>query len=280
MSDLDAQVIVDTATRAANPKPLADGFKNGEIALYSTVVPAGSQLHIVNTESVLAPYRDRPRRKNGIVNLTEAASLVGDLAEVGREQGTVLYANWRTHRVVAVINDHDTEGAGWGDHRAVLTLTLTPEWEDWKRRDGVLSGQVEFAEHIEDHTGQIVDPPAADLLELAQTFYATSSVSFKSRQLLASGETQFRYEEDVSARAGVSGQLSIPASFLLRMAIFEGMEPVEIGARFRYRLRDGHLAVGYKLDSPDTAVRAAVDAVIADIEASLDCTVLRGTPRS
>lgn len=274
MSEHDTQAVIDVATRATEPHPLD---KDGRF--FSVVTPPNGSAKVIDLEDHLQKYADRPRRKEGTVQLTDAASLVA-YVKAHKLPATAIYADWRNKRIVAVLNDHETGGPGWGDHQAVLTLTLTPEWCVWKQRDGVLSNQEEFAEHIEDHASDISEPPAADMLELAQTFHASSSVDFKSQTRLASGQVQLRYEETIQAKAGQSGNLTIPPGFLLLLSVFEGMDPVEISARLRYRLREGHLSIGYKLDRPDNAIRAAVDAVVAEIERATELVVLRGTPRS
>lgn len=272
MSEQDTQAVIDVATRAAVPNKLTD-------ELFALAVPEGASLEVVDIEELLRPYKDTPRRKNGTVQLTQAASLVQYVNE-HKDASVHLYASWRHKTVVAVLNDHQEGAPGWGDHRAVLTLTTTPEWDKWREKDGVLAGQVAFAEHLEDLAPTIVDPPAADMLELAQTFQANVSVDFKSRQLLSNGETTLRFEEKIGAAAGTKGNMTIPAGFLLRLSIFDGAEPVEIGCRLRYRLRDGQLTIGYAIENRDTVLREAVEEVVAGIEAGTDLTALWGTPRS
>lgn len=269
----DAQVIVDVATRAAEPKELDAGG-----LLHAVVVPDGGRIEIIDTERRLAEYQDRPRRKLGTISLTDPASLAR-YVEHHKIEGTELYADWRAQRVTAVLNDHDAE-AGWGDHRAVLRLTPSPEWMKWTERDGQLGSQIDFAEHIEDCAPTIVDPSAADLLELAQSFHASTSVEFKSQNRLSDGQVQLRYEETITAKAGTTGQITIPPGFLIRLPVFDGSEPVEMAVRLRYRLRDGRLLIGYVLDGPDLVVREAVGQVVAGIESYCGVVALWGAPRS
>lgn len=275
MSERDnTQAVIDVATEAAGPQPLD---RDGQLC--SVVTPAGGTLHVVDIEERLGRYRDTPRRKQGVVTLNTAASLVQYVA-THRLDGTVLYADWQQARVIAVLNDHDPGAPGWGDHRAVLALRKTPEWKSWLAHNGQLGSQVAFAEHIEDMAPTIVDPPAADMLELAQTFHASSSVDFTQQNRLTDGQVQLSYRETVAAKAGQSGQLTIPPTFLLRLAVFEGSEPVEVGVRLRYRLREGNLTIGYAIDGPELVEREAVERVVAEIEEGTELTALRGTPRS
>lgn len=277
MSEQNTQAVIDTAVRATTPTPLADGFTDGEVALYSVVVPAGSHQLTIDTEAVVAKYRDRPRRKTGQVSLSTPASLT-QYVNAHKSDGTVLYADWRESRVVGVLNDHDT-AAGWADHRAVLDLVPTPEWTCWTEHDGAYMSQVEFAEHIIDTTADVVEPPAADLLEMAETFNATKAVQFKSGNRLKDGQRQLTYHETIDANAGTHGNVTIPDSVLLRLAPFDGADPVEMSARIRYRIDGGNLRIGYVLDRPDLVLRAAVAAVVAGVEQQTGLSALWGTPR-
>jgi uncharacterized protein YfdQ (DUF2303 family) len=273
VSDQDTQVIVDTAVRAAEPDALSDDTR-----LYSLVVPPGSSHVIVDVEKLLAPHKPGPARKLGKVELTTPASLTQYL-NAHKGDGTEVYADWRARKAVAVLNDHG-ERAGWGDHRATLTLMATPEWTRWTALDGKYMSQGEFAEHIIDTTADIVSPDAADLLEMAETFSAAKSVEFKSGHRLKDGQRQLLYVETINASAGQAGNVTIPDSILLHLAPFDGADAVEMGARVRYRIDAGSLRIGYVLDRPDLVLRTAFAAVVAGVEEQTGITALWGTPRS
>lgn len=273
MTDENTQVVVDTATRAAVPQAL-DSINE----LYSVVVPQGGEHVVVDVQSLVEKYNLQPRRKRGSVALTTPASLT-QYVNTHKADGSEMYADWRARRVVAVLNDHHAE-PGWGDHRATLTLMATPEWERWTAQDNKYASQSEFAEHIIDTTADVVDPPAADLLEMAETFSATKSVQFKSGNRLKDGQRQLHYVETIDASAGTSGNVTIPDAILLRLAPFDGADAVEITARIRYRIDGGNLRIGYVLDRPDLVLRNAFDQVVGGVEEQTGITALRGTPRS
>lgn len=262
----NAQSIIDTAVASADPAEL-DPAK-----VYSVVVPNGGSVRVLDTDRFLSS----PRRKEGAVALLDAESFA---AYVNRHEtdDSLLYADPVHHTVTAVLNDHGT-GAGWRDHRAVLALARTTAWERWRSRSGLVGEQEKFAEHIEDSMADIAEPPAADLLELAQSFQATTKASFAQGMKLANGQRQFAYEETVDAKAGEKGRLTIPAEFLVVVAPFEGAEASTIAARLRYRLREGTLSIGYVLDRPEDFERAAFDATLAAIRVNTTATVLLGTP--
>jgi uncharacterized protein YfdQ (DUF2303 family) len=204
------------------------------------------------------------------------------------EHGTTIWGNAKAGTIVAVVNDHEdtatdavTEfgAAGWGDHRATLTLEATPDWQQWLARDGQLGSQDDFAEHIEDLAHTVAIPDAATMLELAQHFTAARAVDFKQGQRLHSGETQLLYDETVTARAGQHGQIAIPNEIEVAVAPFVGTEPVKLVARLRYRINTGNLKIGYKLIRPDLVLEAAFTAASERVAELVDLPVLAGTPR-
>lgn len=269
-SNNDAQAIIDTAFAAAQPHRFAD------LHLATVVVPAGANLAQLNLEHLL----NEPTRKRGIATFYAAGSFatyVEDHGEVGR---TAVYADIEAKKVIGVLNGHETNNAdaGWGDHRAILQLRHPPAWERWIDRDDVIGTQQAFAEHIETSLGDIVDPLAADLLEMAQSFQATVKVDFKSSQFLANGQRQLRYEETINAKAGQQGNLTVPSQFTVQLQPFEGSDTYKMTARLRTRIDNGRLLIGYQLDRPEEVLRAAFDDVLTEIEETTEITPYLGTP--
>lgn len=266
----DAQVIVDTALAAAEPYELLDD------QAYAFLVPDGARVEVVDVDR--ENRGELPRRKRGTVLLTTADSLIAYVTDHDeRDNRTHLYADVDHQRIVGVLNGPNAQ-PGWGDHKAVLTLKTTPEWNRWAQRDGVIDDQVAFAEHIEDCLADIVEPPGADLLELAQTFQASTSAEFKTGARLVDGRRQLTYVEDIQASAGATGQIEIPADSLVSLAPIEGSEPVTMKARLRFRVGNGKLRIGYILHRPDVVLREAFDNVLARVEAGTDITAYHGTP--
>lgn len=279
----DLQAVVDAGIAIAQPRRLDDRF-------YSVTTPAGAQHHVIDLEQHRDRYRDRPRRKTGTTVVHDADSFVTYLAKHALPE-TEIYADVTTGALVAVINAHghveQTNGvtaveaddfAGWGDHRLHLQLHKTTAWKAWEAHDRRLLGQVDFAEHIEDRLLDIVTPPGADMLELAQTFQATRAVGFESSKRLSSGQTQLTYREEENATAGKKGQLQIPERFELALVPFEGGEPYKVTARLRYRINGATLAIGYVLDRPEDILRAAFLDTVTDVASRTQRDVLNGVP--
>lgn len=220
-------------------------------------------------------YLEHPRRKTGTVSFYEDDSFSRYLLKHAVEGVSEMYADVALRRIVGLVNGHAFFEAGWGDHRAVLALRHTPDWQHWAPKSGSLMGQVEFAEHIEDGIDQIITPPGAEMLELAQSFHASTGVVFRSSRRLDNGETQLVYQESVSASAGRSGEIQIPQEFELALVPFEGREAYKVRARLRYRIVDGQLRIGYTLVRPEDVIRSAFDDIIASVESATSNAVFR-----
>lgn len=260
---VENDVVAALAREAVDPVQIAEG-------LY--LLHNGTT---VDVRKDLEKYGDRPRRKTGGYTVTDADSFIAYLAKHGLPE-TELWANDKTGTIRAVINAHlgtiPADGveadAGWQDHTATLNLPFTKDWVEWVARDNKLTPQAEFAEFIEDHLPNFVAPSGADMLELAQTFQATTKVDFDSGHRLKSGETQITYVENTTAAAGKKGSLAIPDTFELALQVHERGPVYKVKARFRYRINGGNLVLAYRLDRIDDVRRHAFDEVVTQVAAA------------
>lgn len=226
-----------------------------------------------------------PRRKTGKTVVDDVASFSSYYAKHADEDSET-YVNVDHRMITTVLDAHSQEGPRWGDHRLILQLKCTQAWHAWLALDGKWLSQRDFAEHIEGRLEDIREPAAAEMLELAQSFQAKTTVKFASGTRLSSGDMTLNWEETTDATAGAKGQIKIPSTFkiavkCLELPVVEGEDPVVYGieARFRYRIeRGGNLAIGYILNESAAVLRDAVLAVVGQVEGGLGIEVLRGTP--
>lgn len=277
----DIQAAVDAGLAAALPHNVADD-------LVVVTVPANGKVIEIDLAAHQDKYADRPRRKKGTVHVQSSTSFVDYIHKHGLD-ATEVWADPARQGLVGVINAHghaegttdlaDEGNAGHGDHRVILELVPTPAWTAWVTRDKQWMDQATFAEHLEDNVLDITHPDAATMLEIAQSFHATTGVAFKSSERLHSGEAALHYEETTSARAGQKGDLEIPTEFSLALQPYAGQtEAVEITARFRYRIRDGHLSLSYALSHTDRILRGLFDEIAGHVDANINQTVFTGRP--
>lgn len=265
----DNQVLVDTAMNAVEPSEW-DG--NKEMPIVGVTIPKNARFALIDLER----RGSEPRRTRGSVRVDDVESLVRLVNEF-KSASTKLYANRDSGVVCAVLNDHTPGVPRWGDHQVTLGLKATRPWNAWVRNDNKLMSQADFAEFVEDSVDDFAQPTAAELLELAQTFHATTKVNFRESNYLQSGERQLVYEETVEAKAGSKGQIVIPKTFTLGLAPWEGCDRYSVTARLRFRINNGGLQLGYKLIGIDEVQRQAFNDVLAEITDMTEIQPYSGT---
>jgi len=264
------QAVIDVAQAATAPRTLALGEYH-VLALgdgkHQTIDLTGDQ------------YRDTPKRKRGEITVRDATSFL-DYFGKHSDDGSEIYADVEALRVTAVLDAHqaDPGGARWGGHRLVLALRKTPSWLAWADKDGALLEQKAFAEFVEDNLVDIVAPSGATILEIAESFHATSKTAFTSGTRLANGDTKLAFSDETTAKAGRKGDITIPSVIKLGLRPFEGSDPYELTARFRYRLEKDELRLGFRLDRPADVLTAAFADVRTALAAAVVQPVLNGTP--
>lgn len=242
--------------REAERSRAVEGIAAGVVA---RVLDRDERLEVQDLEHTL----NAPRDCRGEVTIYDPNDFVSYVARLANE-ATTLWADPDRSTVTAVFDDHATSTApGWRRSRAELHMRPDPEWVAWANENGRLRTQEAFAEFLEDHAAAVVSPDAATMLEIATSFQAVRNASFERGTRLQSGDVQLRWVETTTASAGNKGHLEIPDRFRIRVAPFHGVAPVEMDARLRYRIRDGHLGIGFALHRPDLVVQEAFDRVRA-----------------
>jgi len=266
LNDAAVDSITCLAMAANEPTVITDGY------LYA--VPDGDgSVHLLTT-----PAYDRaqaalvPARVARKVTVVDAASLLDYINRYDWPESLEVWASLEQRRVTALL-----DGVGGNrDHTATLSVAQSREWIEWARIDGKLLDQVTFAQFIEDHLSTIGEPDGAKLLDICQTLEAHTSVAFKMQNLLPNGQRAFRWEETVEGKAGEKGDLTIPADLTLVLRPFVGSEPVEITAKFRYRINSGDLVLGVHLIEPDVALETAFASVVETVQSGVDVRVNNG----
>lgn len=267
-NDLHIQAISTLAQQALKPQEVTPG------AVYVVATADG----LVQTIDLTGPeHTGVLARKTGRTIVRDAASFLTYWTK-HHDDASEIYSDVEQLTVTAVLNAHSSEDADFGDHRLHLQLRKTKAWDEWLALDGKLVDQDRFANFLEDHLPNLVDPDAATMLEIAQSIKATTKAEFQSSSRLQSGERKFAYVEDTKASAGAKGDIAIPEVFKIAVPPFEGADAYTMNVRFKYRLDRGTLTLGYKLEQPEERARAAFADVLAAIAEGVGTPILNGTP--
>lgn len=235
----------------------------------------------------------RPTYLAGAVKIHDYASFIAYVTRF-RDADSVVFADRQLLTLTAVLDYHraapaldatyvagDAHRARWGRHVATYTARTTPEWATWNAQNGKKVSQLEFAEFLENNLVDVARPTGAELLEMATRLEASKSAKFAAGVRLADGQTQITYEETITGAAGEKNALTIPPSFILGIAPFEGADKYALEARFRYRIADGgKLSLWYDLLRPFRVVDDAFGAVLTATGAALGETpIIHGSAK-
>ncbi|MCL2089880.1 MAG: YfdQ family protein [Micrococcales bacterium] len=272
----EVQAAIDAGIELAVPTVVDD-----EHRLLSVVVPDGARHLLVDVDGHREAAAVHPKRKTGTVRLHDADAFVTYVARHATGS-TEVFASVDDLDVVAVIDSDAVTTAGRKDHVARLTLKTPPAWAAWTSVDGKLLDQVAFAELVEGHLGDVVEPDAATLLEIVTTFTAKKGLDFQQATRLSDGQTRLVYSETVAASAGQKGELAIPERVALALAPFRGVAPFRVTARLRVRIGQAGLGIGLVFDELDKVVETAFGDVVDQVRGGLADTpaapVVMGRP--
>lgn len=223
------------------------------------VVPNGASVH--SLEKLLP----KPLVKRQAVSFTSPDSFGRYITEhAGATTAIFAKVSANGGSFVGVLDYHTPKGdPSWCAHRATYDCPHDPLFALWMKDNNAWKPQREFAEFLESNTAQIVEPSAAEFLEVAQTLTARTQVSFSGSTRLDSGRDQVAYEATSETKAGEKGNLTLPPLFTVGLPVFDGARPWKFKARLRHRITDQKkLELKYELINPQLTVRAAWDDIV------------------
>lgn len=263
----DGELIADLAEQAADPIHIDEQF----LVVREHSGSGISRASIVDLEAEREKHREHPTAKAGVVALGDTDSFIAYVARHATA-ATVIY---RENQLVlrAQIDDHAEGHAGWRRHTALLKLRLSDHLQPWIDRNSRALSQDDFAEHVEDHLSVIVEPDAADLLEMVQFLSGNVTTTWRSSVALKSGARELQWAESVTAQgqARDGGKRQFPGTITLSLPLFQhDVDQIELEARLRFRVRDGKLTIGYIIDGLDDHIEDRMTEVVLAVEDGLD----------
>lgn len=223
-------------------------------------------------------HAEHPQRKIGTIQVYDGKSFC-EYYQQFADSFSRIFADESKPQVLGVLDYH---GAGenaprWCQHRVAWVLKRSAEWIVWTKASGVKMTQADFAEFIESNAPDIVDPPAATMLEVARTLSAKTEAEFSSAIRMANGSVKLTFNEQVRGTFG-SGDLEVPEFFSIAVPVYVGDVRVTVKARLRYRIAAGKATFWYDLWRADAVEREAFAKVRDEIQAALGVTLINGSP--
>ena len=212
-----------------------------------------------------------PNFKAGSVQVLDVPSFAA-YHKKHEETGTKVVASVASAQVVSTFDWHEQEFAGRGVHNLTLVCQRTPEWQKLKSANGKTFSQESFAEFLDDMAHCFDKPDSAALAEIVLNLEGTNNAAWASKIDRVSGGVQIAYTEEAQAKTR-SGVL-FPTQGEVVCPIFVGGPPMQFLVKFRYRVKDGSLTVGFVLDQTDRWEREAFLATVAQVKEATGATVL------
>ena len=239
------------------------------------LVPEGHKAQAL-PELIFNDHNATPERVKATVSLLDPASFI-EYFKLFSDDASRVFAYEPEIKVTAVFDYHESGvEPRWGQHRAVLSLRRSEEWQTWTGSNNKQFTQAAFAEFLEQNAMDIETPQPAQMMEIARDLQATTEVEFGSAQRMQDGQVRFKYTESTKATMG-GGAIAVPERFMLTLPIFVGGSEIDIEAMLRFRVKEGKLVIWYTLVRPESATRNAFLAARNQIAEALSITILNGS---
>lgn len=265
----DAQTIADLAVKAKGEPTTIQTVAGREFL----ILPSGFSHHDVTPPHSQAV--NTPKRITQSVTLQNADAMIEYLNRF-KGDDSLLFADVQKSLVVAAIDYHAKDKASLVTHRASLQLPFSEEWKVWSEISGRLLPQLEFARFVEENAPDIKAPDAATLLETVRDLQARRSVNFIQAVRTASDNESFEFSDNTEARTA-KGDVELPTKFLLNIPVYFGEPDGEVPAFLRWKLDDGKLQLGIKLNRMEHIRQAAFKMIVAHLHERTDVLPVFGT---
>lgn len=236
-----AEALPESAVQAAvRLAALLDPVIDEKHGVRHIMVAEGFKLEAVPNPYFLPPFAV------GKVTVDTADSLIRYVNRF-QDARSILVADYDALSIHGILdyhasNDEDMPLApGPCRHTATLRLRNSEEFLRWSGMEGTLHDQMAFAEFLDENANDISHPDPATFIEIARELEATQGVVFKSATRLQTGERSIVYETETQVR----GEMVVPTTFTLAIPLFQGEEPSEILASFRFRPSAQGLKLGF-----------------------------------
>lgn len=222
------------------------------------VVPEGYRLE------ALEQFQNAPDRIEANHRFVDVASLAAYLSRF-QTSATMICADYEAAEVSAKIDGDEPDAPSHKTHDARFEALQSDVLKAWLKVSSKAMSQVEFGLFLEERAVDVIQPDAADVMDMVMTFDATKKVSFKSSQRLHDGQRQFQYVEENETR----GAVTLPDHFIILAPVFHGMEPQRIKFMVRFRIEDGKLRFQIDMHDRDRVLREAFDRCVDALRADL-----------
>lgn len=294
----DVKSVIDAVERLTKPTVHAvDRIapESGRVAF----IPDG--IKPVDLASFIRPALERPERRTGTAVVTTLASFIEHTNRF-KDQHSAVFASddKKEPSLTSVLDYHELTATGlprFGTHRTLYRFPLSDEWRFWTQSslEGIAQGA--FAELIEDHLLDVLDPAGAGelmrdtldqldmraagrtrLRELARGLTVHVESKIATHKNLDNGEGVLVYEESHSDGQGMP--VKVPNGFVVAIPVFRGGPLYQLAVRLRYRPRQGGVTWTVQAYGVDEVFRHAFEEACDRARTETELPLFFGKPEA
>jgi uncharacterized protein YfdQ (DUF2303 family) len=175
-----------------------------------------------------------------------------------------------TQQVNARLDYHkNAETPALAQHLLVRQFAFSKRFDAWKTCDKKPFTQVDFANFLEDRLKDLsrsanAETSQSEIHTAVSQFRATQSSQCTSALNQANGDVEFQF---TTATQVVS--MSLPTRLLLSLEIYEFGQVWELGARLKYRLKEGVITFWYELINVSEFIADVFEAEVEQLRGAL-----------
>lgn len=273
--------MADKQTGATEAGTIADLARKATSAASTVKTESGREFLILPADlrstDVTDPHGLQPKKPIYIkqaVTVQTADSLV-EYVNKYKTADTMLFADVDTNKIVAHIDYHRAGSAEHIAHSASMQLRFSEEWSSWRKIDGELMKQLDFARFIEENSADVVAPSGGELLEVCRDLQAVRGVNFKRAVRTNTDHENFEFVDNTEMRSKTG--VEVPTKFELSIPVYFGERNVPLQAFLRWNLVGEVLALGVKLHRHEHVRQAMFKEIVTAAADRTSCPAVYGT---
>lgn len=155
--------------------------------------------------------------------------------------------------------------AGWRDHRVLLSLQESRQMKFWRGFIGKRMKPSEFADAIEAHSDDFVDPRSASLIEMVRSLRVHGSVTWNEASDPDTSAIHLTYVRESKATAGKATDIELRRDAKIEIPLYVGDVKVSVDIRLQHLLTDTALQVWFACPTLQTLVEKRNDDICKQI---------------
>lgn len=218
---------------------LADPRHFGPDGREYVALPDDFHLHELEDRAELPPWQKQRVIVDDRASLSAYANRFSD-------ERSIIIADYDALTISARLDwNHDNQSndvgkPGPNEHSVTLKLRPSEEFSRWDAFvKAKFQDQETFARFLEENSSDVLHPDPATLIEISRDFEATVGQTYKTSTRLDNGDRKIFFETENRASNGVT----VPKKITLHIPFYNGEEPSDLEALFRWRPSGGGAVV-------------------------------------